>query len=209
MRHSFQAEGFGMRLRPVRMEDAAFIVWLRNQDYVKGRVGDSAADTASQEAWIKKYFEREGDYYFIAETPGGISLGTHGIYDVKGARAEQGRQIMRSDAMAGVPVAMLGTDLAFGELGLSELRGTCVSTNRAIHSLHRKFGFKQVGILRAAQVIGGSPVDLVEFRLTAKDWFGVRNGLLPLASLAGDRVLEWGKTESVGNQPWVKNKLQG
>ena len=31
-----------MRLRPVRLEDAAFIVWLRNQEHVKGRVGDSA-----------------------------------------------------------------------------------------------------------------------------------------------------------------------
>ena len=54
-----------MRLRPVRLEDAAFIVWLRNQEHVKGRVGDSATDVAGQEAWLKKYFTRAGDYYFI------------------------------------------------------------------------------------------------------------------------------------------------
>ncbi len=30
MQHTLHAEGFGVRLRPVRMEDAAFIVWLRN-----------------------------------------------------------------------------------------------------------------------------------------------------------------------------------
>jgi hypothetical protein len=48
MRHSLHAEGFGVHLHPVQMTDAAFIVWLRNQDYVKGRIGDSAPDAASQ-----------------------------------------------------------------------------------------------------------------------------------------------------------------
>ena len=42
MRHNIHLEGFNLRLRPVRIEDAAFIVWLRNLDYVKGNVGDSA-----------------------------------------------------------------------------------------------------------------------------------------------------------------------
>ena len=60
-----------MRLRPVRIEDAAFIVWLRNLDFVKGNVGDSATDVATQEAWLRAYFEREGDYYFIVESSGG------------------------------------------------------------------------------------------------------------------------------------------
>ena len=61
MHHTLQAEGFGVRLRPVRMEDAAFIVWLRNLEHVRGRVGDTALNVAGQEAWLKKYFEREGD----------------------------------------------------------------------------------------------------------------------------------------------------
>ena len=82
MQHTIHAEGFGVRLRPVRMDDAAFIVWLRNQDYVKGRVGDSASDVAAQEAWLNAYFQRAGDYYFLVETLGGIPLGTHGLYDI-------------------------------------------------------------------------------------------------------------------------------
>ncbi len=56
MEHSFQTEGYGIRLRPVRLDDAAFIVWLRNLDHVKGKVGDSAKDVASQEAWLKQIF---------------------------------------------------------------------------------------------------------------------------------------------------------
>ncbi len=195
-----------MRLRPVRLDDAAFIVWLRNLDHVRGKVGDSATDVAGQEAWLKKYFEREGDYYFIAETPGGTPLGTHGIYDVKGTSAEQGRQIMRPDVMAGVPTAVLATDLAFRILKLSELRGTSVSTNLSVHSLLRKSGFKQLGVMHAAQTIGGRPVDLVQFLLTAEDWFNVRDRLVPLADVAGNQVREWEKTPSARNRPWLETK---
>ena len=195
-----------MRLRPVRMEDAAFIVWLRNLDHVKGKVGDSATSLAGQESWLKKYFEREGDYYFIVESPGGIPLGTHGIYDIQGTSAEKGRHIVRPEVMAGVPAGLLATDLGFGPLGLSELRATCVSTNVAVHSLHRRSGFKEVGLLRAVQTINGQPVDLVQFLLTPEDWARVRDRLLPLASLAGNLVAEWEKTPAARNQPWLETK---
>jgi RimJ/RimL family protein N-acetyltransferase len=192
-----------MRLRPVRLEDAAFIVWLRNLDHVRGWVGDSATDVAGQEAWLTAYFQREGDYYFIVETPRGIPLGTHGIYNVRGASAENGRHIVRPDVLASVPAFLLAADLAFGSLGLTELRATSVSTNVKVHSLHRKSGFKQVGILRAAQTIGGRPVDLVQFLLRAEDWPTVRARLSPLAQLAGTQVLEWEKTQQAENQPWA------
>jgi len=207
MRHDIQVEGFDLRLRPVRTDDAAFIVWLRNLDYVKGQVGDSAADVAGQEAWLRAYFEREGDYYFIAEALGGVPVGTHGIYDVRGTSAEKGRQIVRPELTAGVPVAMLATDLAFERLGLRELRSTCVSTNVTVHSLHRKSGFIEVGITRAAQIIDGKPVDLLQFVLTAEDWFKVRDRLLPLARLAGRQVRDWEKTQLGRSQPWDKRPM--
>jgi RimJ/RimL family protein N-acetyltransferase len=193
MQHSLQIEGYGVRLRPVRLDDAAFVVWLRNLDYVKGQVGDSATDVAGQETWLKNYFKREGDYYFIAETLGGIPLGTHGIYDVRGTSAEKGRHIMRPEVMAGVPAAMLATELAFGKLGLNELRASSVSTNLAVLSLHRKCGFKQVGIRRAAQIIDGQPVDLVQFILSPEAWSKAREHLLPLAQYAKTHITEWEK----------------
>src|SRR5690242_17249859 len=79
MQHTLKTEGFGVRLRPVEMEDAAFIVWLRNLEHARGRVGDSATDTAAQQAWLREYFRREGDYYFIIETNRGIAVGAYGI----------------------------------------------------------------------------------------------------------------------------------
>jgi RimJ/RimL family protein N-acetyltransferase len=211
MRHNIHLEGFNLRLRPVRMGDAAFIVWLRNLDCVKGNVGDSAPNVATQEAWLGKYFEREDDYYFIVETVGGIPIGTHGIYDVKGASAEKGRHIMRPEVVAGLPNGMLLIDLAFEKLGLRELRSNSVSTNRPLHSLHQKCGFKHVGILHAAQQIGGKSVDLVQYLLTAEDWPKVRNRLLPLAQFAGREVLDWNNMQSGKRQPWedAENKPTG
>jgi RimJ/RimL family protein N-acetyltransferase len=203
MRHSLHTEDFGIRLRPVAMEDAAFIVWLRNQEHTKGTIGDSATDIAGQEAWLKAYFEREGDYYFIAETAGGIPFGTHAVYDIQGKRGEKGRHVMRPEILAGVPAGMLATDLAFGTLGLEALCSHSVSTNRAVHSLHKKTGFKQVGIKKAAQMIGGQPVDLVEFLILAQEWPAARTSLLPLAEMARKQVFEWEKSQQSKIQPWL------
>ena len=191
MQHTLHAEGFGVRLRPVRMEDAAFIVWLRNLDHVKGRVGDSAMDAATQESWLRAYFDRQGDYYFIIETLGGIAVGAYGVYDIVGSSAESGRWIIRPDVPAAIPSAMHAFEIAFGRLGLGELRVKTVATNRSVLSLNRKFGFRQARVEPAALVIGGQTVDLVHFILEAKDWAKIRGGLLPLARLAEKQVQEW------------------
>jgi RimJ/RimL family protein N-acetyltransferase len=197
MQHALQMEGFGVRLRPVRLEDAPFIVWLRGLDHVKGRIGDSAADAAGQQAWLEKYFARAGDYYFVIETAGGVPVGAYGVYDIVGTSAESGRWIVRPEVPAAIPSAMLAFDLAFGRLGLSELRVKTVATNRSVLSLNRKFGLRQTGITPAGQVIGGKPVDLVHFLLRAQDWADVREGIRPLAELAGKQVLEWEQTQTV------------
>ena len=194
--HTIQAEGFGVRLRPVRMDDAAFIVWLRNLEHAKGRVGDSAATEASQQAWLNSYFDRPGDYYFIIETLDGLSVGAYGIYDVRGKSAESGRWVIRPDAPAAIPSAMVAFETAFESLGLSELRVRTVSSNRNVLSLNKKFGFRQTLVEPGAQIIGGESVDMVHFLLPAADWPKVRERLLPLASLAEKQVLQWAQGQS-------------
>ena len=191
MRHTLTSEGYGVRLRPVKIQDAPFIVWLRGLDHVKGRVGDSAADVAAQEMWLNAYFDRQGDYYFIIETLGGIPVGAYGLYDLANASAESGRWIIRPDVPAAVPSVIQAFEIAFGRLGLSELRAKTVSTNHSVLSLNRKFGFRQTRVEPAAQMIGGKPVDLVNFVLEATVWPKVREQLLPLARLAETQVLQW------------------
>jgi RimJ/RimL family protein N-acetyltransferase len=178
------------------MDDAAFIVWLRNLEHTRGRIGDSAADTASQQAWLEKYFKRDGDYYFIIETAGRIPVGAYGIYDVANGSAESGRWIIRPEVPAAVPSALLAFDLAFGPLRLREVRVKTVSTNHAVLSLNRKFGFREVGVDRGGQLIGGQPVDLVRFLMTTAEWAKPRERMLPLAQLAGTQVGDWDRTQA-------------
>jgi RimJ/RimL family protein N-acetyltransferase len=196
MEHKVKAEGFGVRLRPVRMEDAAFIVWLRNLEHARGRVGDTATDTATQEDWLKAYFERDGDYYFIVETPGGVAVGAYGIYNADATSAESGRWIIRPDVPAAIPSALLAFDIAFGVLRLKEVRVTTVSTNQPVLSLNRRFGFREVRVERGGTVIGGKAVDLVHFVLKAEEWPAPRERMLPLARLAESQVRDWEQAQA-------------
>jgi RimJ/RimL family protein N-acetyltransferase len=173
------------------MDDAAFIVWLRNLDHARGRIGDSATDVAGQEAWLKDYFVREGDYYFIVETLGKIAVGAYGIYNVTGDGGESGRWVIHPEVPAALPNSILACDLAFGVLGLKELRASTVATNRSVLSLNRKLGYHQTHVELAGRFIGGKPVDLVHFILTAADWFKVRERMLPLAQLAETQIRAW------------------
>lgn len=193
MRHKLHAEGFGVRLRPVQISDAAFIVWLRNQDYVKGRVGDSASDVAGQQKWLENYFECEGDYYFVIETLEGVPLGTSGLYGIAGKHAEWGRYIIRPEVQGAVPSAILIFDIAFERLGLRELLARCVSTNLTVHSLIKKYGFRQTETIFASQTIGGQPVNMIHFNLKAGNWPRCRRRLLPLAEFAEPRINKWEK----------------
>jgi len=193
MRHNIQKEGFGVRLRPVELGDAEFIVWLRNLEHAKGRVGDSAATAAAQEAWLKTYFEREGDYYFIIETLNRKPVGAYGIYDIRGASAESGRWVIRPEVPAAIPSALVAFDIAFNNLKLEELRVKTVSTNQNVLSLNRKLGFKEIRVEKNAQTIGGKPVDQIHYLLKAVDWPPFRTRLEPLAKIAQRQVLEWEK----------------
>ena len=205
MKHELSAEFFGVRLRPVRLADAAFIVWLRNLEHAVGRVGDSATDVAGQQKWLENYFAREGDYYFVAETPGGIPVGTYGIYDVAGPVAESGRWIMRPNVTAALPSGFALTEIAFNQLKLSKLIGTTVATNHPVLSLNRKLGWRQTRVETAAQIIGGRAVDLVHFELTPAAWGEAQARLLPLARLAEKQIRAWEESQRKNPEmPWIK-----
>ena len=191
MRHSLTAQGYGIRLRPVRFDDAPFIVWLRNLDYVKGRVGDSAADVASQERWLNRYFEREGDYYFIIETLHEAPLGTHAIYNLNESRAEIGRMVIRPGVSVAVASSLMLLDLFYGQMGMTQVLAVSVASNHVVHSFLRKGGFSQVKVEHAGRVIGGQAIDLLHFIQTAEGWLRARERLVIAAQRAESRIRKW------------------
>ncbi len=195
MDHQFRAEGFGLRLRPVALGDAAFIVWVRNLEHVRGRIGDSAVDVPEQEAWLRKYLDRPGDYYFLIETKGGLPVGTYGFSDLRGGSAESGRWVVRPEVPAAIPSAILCLDLAFEQLQLKFLRVRTVSTNTTVLSLNRKFGMRQTHVEKDSVKIGGQWVDQVAFTLDPADWLKARAPLLPLAQVAERQILDWERNQ--------------
>ena len=183
MRHTLAVDGFGVRLRPVTVADAAYIVQLRRQPRVLGTVGDTSPDIEAQKQWIDRYLDRDGDLYFIIEV-GGRPVGTIGLYDITDGSADWGRWIIEEAVPAALPSAILIHDLAFGPLGLRELCGRVVPTNKRVISFHRRFGAENAGIQKDAVRIGGTSVDLVCFRMSSQNWPQVRKKLEPTAAVA-------------------------
>jgi RimJ/RimL family protein N-acetyltransferase len=205
MRHSYQHEGFGVRLRPVRMDDAPFILWLRHLDRTKGRIGDSAANLSEQESWLTKYFERAGDYYFIAETLAATSLGTYGIYEHLGTIASAGRFILRPNVHATVPVAILACDLAYGTMQIKQLRANVVANNHAVITFDRSLGFREARRETATQMIGGIATDLVHLEQDERSWRAARGALLAAAQWSERRLCQWENRALTENErrPWL------
>ena len=195
MNHYIKAEGFGVRLRPVRQDDAAFIVWLRNLDHVRGRIGDSASDVACQQKWLELYFNRADDFYFIVETLTGVPVGTYSLYNINGLRAESGRWIIRPEVPAALPSVFVLYDLAFCQLKFTELNGSTVATNQSVLSINRKLGWQQTRVESSARHIGGQTIDLIHFVLTPSAWAKARMRLLPLARLAECQMGKWESTQ--------------
>ena len=191
MRHVLHAEGFGVRLRPVQMEDAAFIVWLRNQDYVKGKVGDSAPDVASQQKWLETILN--GKAITISSSK---RLAEH-LWEQTDCMTSPATP-PNGDAISCVrkcrrlcPVACLTYDLAFARIEIARIAGKvrvdqpgCPFLSENLVSV-RRHGSRQPDHRRSA---GGHGPFHVECReLVAGPW----SGCCPWSNLPGQRIKEW------------------
>ncbi|MGO9417151.1 MAG: GNAT family N-acetyltransferase [Syntrophobacteraceae bacterium] len=170
MDHAITAEKFGVRLRPVQLQDAGFIVNLRNSPHALGFVGDSAQTEASQRDWLNEYFVRPGDYYFIIELAGNRQMvGTIGIYDIRDGSGESGRLIILPGILAAPASYWLIYHVSFDILGLDVVRGTTLESNKQVISFNKKIGIHFTGASKP-RIIAGKPVNMVERRATRAEW---------------------------------------
>jgi len=185
MDHSLVAEQFGVRLRPVRLEDAAFIVQLRNSQHAIGNVGDTGSAISAQELWLQHYFERIGDYYFIIEKARtGEPLGTVGIYNIIGQQGETGRWIIVPDSPAAAASSLLTWRIGFELLKLEHLLARIVETNKPVLAFHKRIGNPYIGRFEDEQQIAGKSVAMIHFRATPAEWPAISKKLSHYARLA-------------------------
>ena len=200
MKYSYVLRNDDRVLRPVTLEDAEFIVKLRNQAHAKGCINDTSIDVEKQCQWISEYLKRENEYYWIAEDLAGKPYGTTSLYhyNAEHRQIESGRWVRMVDApetnlLAG-RVQM--HDFVFRTLGMSRLVFDVVSTNKPVIKYNRMCGSIETGREKDAVVIQGKPVDVIWFEETPESWARNRPHICRLAGLPED-LEEYGTVERI------------
>ena len=189
MHHEITHSAFGLKLRPIELEDAGFILELRRNPSINLFVGDTPLDIKSQESWIREYFKRKGDYYFCFERArSGKPLGTAGIYNLKcqeGIKvAEWGRWLLSPGVLAAPASFYLIFQTAFEKLNLDQVNSRTVLDNVQLISFFDRLGLENCGIKKNDVVLRGIPKDQVIYRLTKSLWESIKPDLIAVASKA-------------------------
>ena len=180
MRHDLSSSRYGIRVRPIELEDAAFVVELRT-DVGRARfLHPIPPDVDAQKGWLTAYFNRRGDYYFVAERESDRRReGLISVYDLdpKTRTAEWGRWIFRSDSNASIAAAVQVLDIAFDTLDLDRVLTRTVSKHEALVRFHESTGAKRTAILSDYLTVEGVAHNAIEHTLTSEAWLASRRTL--------------------------------
>lgn len=180
MKHNLRVEGVGYRLRPIRLADAKFVIDIRLEDRDRNQyIHAVSPELALQEEWLERYFEREGDFYFVVENkitsePEGLI----GIYDLDGDKAEWGRWVIKKGSLATTESLDLLFKIAFDTLNLEELYCRTICENDRVVSLHDSLPQLKRGLLKNAIEVNGVKYDAVEHYSTPKHYHEEIEGIL-------------------------------
>jgi len=173
MDHNITLAGHYYELRPVRLDDAEFIVELRTDPDLSRYLNTIPAIVTDQERYIRNYLSTPDDYYFVVqEKKSGAREGFIGIYDIdrKNRRAEWGRWILRKGSMAAVESADLIYRVGFEKLDLSEMYCRTVTRNEQVVSFHTSCGLSLARELPGHVTIDDVTYDSTEQVMSLPDW---------------------------------------
>lgn len=176
MRHDVTLEGWNCRLRPVRMDDAGFIVNLRNQNFAKGFINATDASVSKQQEWLSRYFDRPNDYYWIIENVSQQRpVGTSGLYDIVDGECMPGRWVMIPDAdIVLAATAYLTYEFIFERLKLQRAIMDVVSTNKKVIRYHKMIGAVELSQCPSRYANQVSPYEFVWFEFNRSTWHAFR-----------------------------------
>jgi len=164
----------------VELADAQFMLRLRTDPELSRLIHPTSPRLEDQQAYLGRYFETPGDYYFIVvRTTTGRPEGMVAIYDVDQARrqAEWGRWIMRHDSMGAPECALLVYRTAFEVLGLGKIYCRTAAANRNVVAFHTSCGLETNHAVRLTHNFGGSVYDAVEQYMTREKWADAERAL--------------------------------
>lgn len=139
-----------INLKPVRVEDAEFILELRQDENLNRYISSTSPSLQNQREWIKNYLERENEgkeFYFIVEDKNFNPCGTVRLYNIQDKEATWGSFMLNSSRPEGASYEVIELSLNFGfeKLNLEKiLLDVRKDNSKAIH-IYEKFGFSRVG----------------------------------------------------------------
>ena len=183
-----------MRFRPVSVDDAGFIVMLRNQPHAKGKIHDTSDCIDKQREWISSYLLRDNEYYWIFETLNGVPVGTTSLYnyDIEKNQIETGRWVTLANYKGTYSLSeeVLFKDFAFKVLGVSKVVCDVVSSNTQVMKYHKVIlREKETGEISYLEGIGGGIEKMIWFEETSDSWEINRKRLIKFCGDENDRKI--------------------
>ncbi len=145
----FEYEAYGVQVRLVREEDAAFILELRTDESLSRYLHATDCDVEAQLEWLRAYKEREKqglDYYFVYSAQG-VPFGVNRIYDITERQGTAGSWICRPGTAMEHSVAslLILRDILFEQLGLEYDVFDVRKGNKHVQRMHKMMGASQTG----------------------------------------------------------------
>jgi len=173
MDHKITVSGYYFELRPVSLDDAVFMISLRTDPELAVYLNSTSGRLEDQETYLKNYFSRPDDYYFIVQSKeSGIPEGMLAIYDVdhETLGAEWGRWILRKNSLAAVESACLVYRAGLEALGLKEMYCRTIARNERVVSFHASCGLARARDLPGYVTVNDVTHDSVEQVMSLSNW---------------------------------------
>lgn len=134
-------KGRYVTLRSADASDVEYTLQIRQNKELNRFMHPVDNDPGKQLNWILGQRDREGDYFFVAQTLDGERVGTVSIYDIQGSSGHLGRLIMTGNPFCTFEATIMAMRFAYDELGLEELHGDVHVDNKASKNLSEAVGF--------------------------------------------------------------------
>lgn len=140
-----EINNFDITLRLAELDDASFIVDLRNDEKKSRFISQSTSDESQQKEWLRGYKLRESqglEYYFIAEDKNSNPFATYRVYNINENTVDIGSWITVPGwkfPLDAIKVDFLVKDFVFNKLNYGVLKFDVRKLNKSVINYHKKY----------------------------------------------------------------------
>ncbi|KQU74863.1 MULTISPECIES: GNAT family N-acetyltransferase [unclassified Rhizobacter] len=143
---ALRIQGRTLNFRDARIEDAEFILSLRNDPAKSRHISATSSELSQQVAWLERYAQNDSEAYFVMTDAADNALGTVRLYDARGRSFCWGSWILapHAPASAAIESALMVYAYALDTLGFSSAHFTVNVDNERVCAFHERFGAERI-----------------------------------------------------------------